>query len=74
MRDRSREEGTGAGQGEGSVVRRRSCGGEMREESEQSPLCSERCRMADLNKWFSGEYRISRPVGPGEDEEAGSTV
>ncbi len=27
------------------------------------PFCSERCRMADLNRWLSGRYVISRPMG-----------
>jgi len=31
------------------------------------PFCSERCRLADLDCWFEGEYRI--PGGPLEDEE-----
>lgn len=26
------------------------------------PFCSDRCRMADLNKWFSGDYKISREI------------
>ncbi|MEX2671380.1 MAG: tRNA (adenosine(37)-N6)-threonylcarbamoyltransferase complex ATPase subunit type 1 TsaE [Phycisphaeraceae bacterium] len=26
------------------------------------PFCSSRCRMVDLNKWFTEDYRISRPA------------
>ncbi|MEE9393356.1 MAG: DNA gyrase inhibitor YacG [Planctomycetota bacterium] len=26
------------------------------------PFCSERCKMTDLGKWFSEDYRISRPT------------
>ena len=26
------------------------------------PFCSERCKMIDLGKWASGEYRISSPI------------
>lgn len=26
------------------------------------PFCSERCRILDLGKWASGEYKISSPV------------
>ncbi len=26
------------------------------------PFCSDRCRIIDLGKWASGEYRISSPV------------
>lgn len=28
------------------------------------PFCSDRCRLLDLHKWLSGEYRI--PVGPAD--------
>ncbi|WP_419804105.1 DNA gyrase inhibitor YacG [Terriglobus sp.] len=30
--------------------------------SEDFPFCSDRCRLLDLGKWASGEYRISSPV------------
>lgn len=30
------------------------------------PFCSSRCRMADLGKWMMGDYRLSRPLEPGE--------
>ncbi len=26
------------------------------------PFCSERCRVIDLGKWASGDYRISSPI------------
>ena len=26
------------------------------------PFCSARCRAADLGRWFSGKYQISRPI------------
>jgi uncharacterized protein len=26
------------------------------------PFCSDRCRIIDLGKWASGDYRISSPV------------
>ena len=32
------------------------------------PFCCERCKMTDLGNWFSEEYRISRPMRPGEGE------
>ena len=38
------------------------CSARVAEEAETFPFCSPRCRMADLNKWFEGEYRISRPL------------
>lgn len=34
------------------------------------PFCSRRCRMADLDRWFTEDYAIpGRPegVGPGEE-------
>ncbi len=33
------------------------------------PFCSQRCRLADLNRWFKGEYRLSRPTEPDDDLE-----
>ena len=30
--------------------------------AETFPFCSERCRLADLDKWFEEEYRIERPA------------
>lgn len=26
------------------------------------PFCSDRCRLIDLGKWASGEYRITSPI------------
>ncbi|MGB7191036.1 MAG: DNA gyrase inhibitor YacG [Acidobacteriaceae bacterium] len=31
-------------------------------EDEFFPFCSDRCRVIDLGKWASGEYRISSPI------------
>jgi hypothetical protein len=31
---------------------------ERRVESAWKPFCSERCRMADLGRWLSGNYRV----------------
>jgi endogenous inhibitor of DNA gyrase (YacG/DUF329 family) len=33
------------------------------------PFCSERCKLVDLGKWFSGEHAISEPLRPGHGEE-----
>lgn len=33
------------------------------------PFCSERCRLADLNKWFSEERGLPYVPDPEEDEE-----
>ena len=43
------------------------CGKEMKPEDKDSknnpfaPFCSERCKLADLDKWFNGEYAIEQP-------------
>ena len=34
------------------------------------PFCSERCRMADLGRWLSGDYRIAGESLPSRDPEA----
>ena len=31
-------------------------------DSADVPFCSDRCRLLDLGKWASGEYRISSPI------------
>jgi endogenous inhibitor of DNA gyrase (YacG/DUF329 family) len=45
-----------------AAKRCRVCGEKLPEGAPDFPFCSKRCRMADLGKWFSGEYRISREV------------
>jgi endogenous inhibitor of DNA gyrase (YacG/DUF329 family) len=30
--------------------------------AEDFPFCSDRCRVIDLGKWASGEYKISSPI------------
>jgi endogenous inhibitor of DNA gyrase (YacG/DUF329 family) len=35
------------------------------------PFCSERCRMADLGRWLSGDYRVaSHGVGDPQSDPA----
>jgi endogenous inhibitor of DNA gyrase (YacG/DUF329 family) len=29
---------------------------------EDFPFCSDRCRLIDLGKWASGDYKISSPI------------
>jgi endogenous inhibitor of DNA gyrase (YacG/DUF329 family) len=33
------------------------------------PFCSPRCRAADLGRWFSGQYQITRPLESRDLEE-----
>jgi endogenous inhibitor of DNA gyrase (YacG/DUF329 family) len=30
--------------------------------NEDVPFCSDRCRVLDLGKWASGDYKVSSPV------------
>jgi endogenous inhibitor of DNA gyrase (YacG/DUF329 family) len=49
------------------------CGGirKNREENKFFPFCSSKCKMADLDKWLSGEYSlpIIEPEIWSEDKE-----
>lgn len=40
----------------------RTCGAPVSDTAETLPFCSKRCQLADLGRWFNGEYRISRDV------------
>jgi endogenous inhibitor of DNA gyrase (YacG/DUF329 family) len=40
-------------------------------EPDYRPFCSERCKMADLGRWLSGDYRVAGPVVGDPDSEAG---
>ena len=31
-------------------------------DNENFPFCSDRCRILDLGKWASGDYKISSPI------------
>jgi endogenous inhibitor of DNA gyrase (YacG/DUF329 family) len=33
------------------------------------PFCSERCKLIDLGKWISGEYRVPEPDKDDNSEE-----
>ncbi|MFZ0662279.1 MAG: DNA gyrase inhibitor YacG [Acidobacteriaceae bacterium] len=45
-----------------SVLRCPTCRKLVTKEDEYFPFCSDRCRVIDLGKWASGEYRISSPI------------
>lgn len=50
------------------------CRKEVPLDSPDVPFCSDRCRLIDLGKWASGDYKISSPIfNPDllEDLEAG---
>ena len=32
------------------------------------PFCSERCKMADLGRWLSGDYRVPGDPLPADDD------
>ncbi|HSL21305.1 MAG TPA: DNA gyrase inhibitor YacG [Vicinamibacterales bacterium] len=34
-----------------------------------APFCSDRCRMADLGRWLSGDYRAAGDPLPAEDDD-----
>jgi endogenous inhibitor of DNA gyrase (YacG/DUF329 family) len=36
------------------------------EEPRFRPFCSQRCKLADLDNWLSGAYRISTPLKPSD--------
>jgi uncharacterized protein len=41
---------------------------------EYFPFCSDRCRILDLGKWASGDYKVSSPIeDPDELEELART-
>ena len=35
------------------------------------PFCSERCKLADLGHWLSGDYRVPGDPPPAADTEGG---
>ena len=41
--------------------------GEARTDEAHRPFCSRRCRLADLERWLSGRYVVSRPLEPDEE-------
>lgn len=38
------------------------CKSAVAAENDNFPFCSDRCRLLDLGKWASGDYKISSPV------------
>lgn len=46
------------------------CGKPANLHSAWFPFCSERCRLLDLNRWFKGDYSLSRPITEEDHKEA----
>jgi hypothetical protein len=42
------------------------------EANQWRPFCSERCRMIDLGKWASDEYRLPGEKKPPDDNDSSS--
>lgn len=49
-----------------AAVRCPVCGGASGVAVGNGPFCSERCRLADLHRWMSGAYTVSRPLREGD--------
>ena len=45
------------------------CRGELPATASTFPFCSERCRLADLGRWFQEDYKISRGIEPDDLDE-----
>jgi uncharacterized protein len=45
------------------------CGKPVDKGSKSYPFCTDRCRLVDLGKWFSGGYTLSRPIEQRDLEE-----
>jgi uncharacterized protein len=45
-----------------TILRCPTCRTLVTKEEEYFPFCSDRCRLIDLGKWASGDYRISSPI------------
>jgi len=57
-----------------ATIRCRNCGRLLRYRTLRDlphfPFCSERCRLVDLDRWFTEEYRISEPLTSPEGDAA----
>ena len=38
------------------------------------PFCSERCRLVDLGRWFSEDYRVGRPLSLDDELQLGEVL
>lgn len=47
---------------EQKILRCPTCRKDVPADSPDMPFCSDRCRLIDLGKWASGDYKISSPI------------
>ena len=40
------------------------CKGPVAPDAEHRPFCCDRCRLADLGRWFREDFVVSRPLRP----------
>ncbi|MDX8401028.1 MAG: DNA gyrase inhibitor YacG [Mariprofundaceae bacterium] len=59
----------GNGRRSGVVVRCPVCQREVARSCAAFPFCSERCRIIDLGRWATGDYRIPGEPAPIPDED-----
>jgi len=52
-----------------AVTKCPTCSGLVPMHGDYFPFCSSRCRSADLNRWFNGDYKITRPLEQSDFEE-----
>lgn len=45
------------------------CGQQVAEDIKTFPFCNKQCQLVDLNKWFKGDYKISRPIDQSDLDE-----
>ena len=45
------------------------CKGPVAPDAKHRPFCSDRCRLADLGRWFREDYVVSRPLRPDDRPE-----
>jgi len=65
----SREVAAAADDAQSRTLRCRTCGNTLAPDVKTAPFCSAHCRMADLGRWFSESYRISRDIRPTDSEQ-----
>ncbi len=52
-----------------STIKCPTCETAVEQDNATFPFCSKQCQMVDLNKWFGGDYKISRPIEQADLDE-----